>query len=205
VVACTVVIPFRSKLAPSSECLGLLEDSNPARWTRNARPSRGGGFTPSRLRHTAEVRNGLRQRHVGIPVTPGYEGGGTNRGRALLTDSRRIVPKVAGPLPTTNRHRPPPLGEPRGGSSPLIRIDGAGSEVRTERRIPVASLPHRQPDPGRVGLTPSKGRACTRSVDQSQEPPCRGTPEASPLLRIGRSPPFGECSRAGVGDTPSTT
>ncbi len=44
------------------------------------------------------------------------------------------------PLPATRRQRPPPPGEPRGGSSPLIRIARSGDDAILEVAAFVAEL-----------------------------------------------------------------
>jgi hypothetical protein len=93
----------------------------------------------------------------------------------------------------------------RGGSSPLIRIGSAGSDGRAGSRLRLYPTDNR--DPGPMGHTPRSGRACTRSVDRSpaRKPAVQGRTgcKSSPPHR--QITPFGEYSRAGLGDTPSTT
>ena len=65
----------------------------------------------------------------------------------------------------------------RGGSSPLIRIGSAGSDVRTGGQDPgFVSTPQTTGIPAPMGHTPRSGRACTRSVDRSpaRKPAVRG-------------------------------
>ena len=79
----------------------------------------------------------------------------------------------------------------RGGSSPLIRIGGAGSDVRTGGQDPgCVFTPQTTGIPARWVTRPEvAGRAQGALTDRRRvNPPCRDAPDASPLLRIGRSP-----------------
>jgi hypothetical protein len=65
----------------------------------------------------------------------------------------------------------------RGGSSPLIRIGGAGSDVRTGGQDPgCVFTPIDNRDPGPDGSHAQAEQACVRSVDRSQarKPAVRG-------------------------------